>query len=105
MNELMFQAGVKGMSERSELIPCTKYRVCSCNVLWFSSMFRYHLKRYASVFTGSEFVDWLIERELVRSREEAVEYGHSLMLGRVIAHVSNEHYFHDDQYFYNFVEK
>ena len=23
MNELMFQAGVKGMSERSELIPCT----------------------------------------------------------------------------------
>ena len=22
MNELMFQAGVKGMSERSELIPC-----------------------------------------------------------------------------------
>ena len=25
MNELMFQAGVKGMSERSELIPCTNY--------------------------------------------------------------------------------
>ena len=23
MHELMFQAGVKGMSERSELIPCT----------------------------------------------------------------------------------
>ena len=26
MHELMFQAGVKGMSERSELIPCTVYR-------------------------------------------------------------------------------
>ena len=25
MNELMFQAGVKGMSERSELIPCNNY--------------------------------------------------------------------------------
>ena len=25
MNELMFQAGVKGMSERSELIPCIVY--------------------------------------------------------------------------------
>ena len=25
MNELMFQAGVEGMSERSELIPCTNY--------------------------------------------------------------------------------
>ena len=25
MHELMFQAGVKGMSERSELIPCTIY--------------------------------------------------------------------------------
>ena len=25
MHELMFQAGVKGMSERSELIPCNYY--------------------------------------------------------------------------------
>ena len=25
MHELMFQAGVKGMSERSELIPCSTY--------------------------------------------------------------------------------
>ena len=25
MNELMFQAGVKGMNERSELIPCIIY--------------------------------------------------------------------------------
>ena len=66
---------------------------------------RYHLKKYESVFTGSELVDWLIERELVNSREEGIEYGHSLMLGRVIAHVSNEHYFHDEAYFYKFLEK
>ena len=25
MHELMFQAGVKGMSEQSELIPCSNY--------------------------------------------------------------------------------
>ena len=65
---------------------------------------RYYLKKYESVFSGSELVDWLIERELVNSREEAVEYGHSLMLGRVIAHVTNEHYFHDENYFYKFLE-
>ena len=67
-------------------------------------LFRYYLKKYESVFSGSEFVDWLLERELVSSREEAVEYGHSLLLGRVIAHVANEHYFHDDNYFYRFLE-
>ena len=27
MHELMFQAGVKGTSERSELIPCINYKV------------------------------------------------------------------------------
>ena len=27
MHELMFQAGVKGMSERSELIPCMYYYI------------------------------------------------------------------------------
>ena len=27
MHELMFQAGVKGMSERSELIPCTSITI------------------------------------------------------------------------------
>ena len=35
MHELMFQAGVKGMSERSKLIPCIVYRFydilpCGC---------------------------------------------------------------------------
>ena len=34
MNELMFQAGVKGMSERSELIPCIYIYV------WYTSVTR-----------------------------------------------------------------
>ena len=69
------------------------------------SCFRYYFKTYESVFTGSVFVDWLLEKEVVKTREEAVEYGDSLMLGRVIAHVANEHYFHDEQYFYKFLDK
>ena len=34
MNELMFQAGVKGMSERSELIPCISIYIYTCKFLW-----------------------------------------------------------------------
>lgn len=62
------------------------------------------MKKYESVFTGVDLIDWLIEKKIVNSREEAVQYGHSLMLGRVIAHVTYEHYFHDDQYFYKFLD-
>ena len=58
---------------------------------------------FESVFTGSEFVDWMLEKHVVQTREEAVEYGHSLMIGKVIAHVTEEHYFHDEPYFYRFV--
>lgn len=55
------------------------------------------------MFTGSGLVDWLLEQDLVASREEGVEYGHALMLGRVLTHVVEEHYFHDSGYFYQFV--
>ena len=34
MHELMFQAGVKGMSERSELIPCHHYTNTVCDAEW-----------------------------------------------------------------------
>ncbi len=57
------------------------------------------------MFTGSDLVDWLLERNIVETREEAVQYGHSLMLGRVLAHVTQEHYFHDEPYFYRFLSK
>ena len=33
MHELMFQAGVKGMSERSELIPCNNIIIITSNEL------------------------------------------------------------------------
>ena len=64
---------------------------------------RYFFWTYESVFTGAELVDWLVEQEVVTTREEGVDYAHSLMLGRVLAHVAEEHYFHDSSYFYRFI--
>ena len=66
-------------------------------------MDRYLLRVYESVFTGSDLVDWLLEKNVVKTREDAVQYGYSLLQGRVLAHVSEEHYFHDEPYFYRFL--
>ena len=63
------------------------------------------MKTYNSVFSGAEFVDWLVTKGITKNREDAVQYGHALMVGRVIAHVTDEHYFHDESYFYRFIEK
>ena len=73
---------------------CVCVCVCVC---------RYYLRLYESVFTGSDLVDWLLDRQLAETREDAVQYGQSLMFGRVIAHVVDEHYFHDEPYFYKFL--
>lgn len=56
------------------------------------------------MFTGLEMCDWLTEVGLVHDRGEAVKYGRTLLIGRVIAHVKNEHHFHDLPYFYFFLD-
>ncbi len=56
------------------------------------------------MFSGVDLVDWLIRKDIASDREAAVEYGHSLMVGGVITHVMNEHYFHDESYFYKFCD-
>ena len=38
MNELIFQAGVKGMSERSELIPCMMYTFIAKAIIWYGAL-------------------------------------------------------------------
>ena len=48
-------------------------------------------------------VDWLIGQDIVSTREEAVDYGETLLEGRVIVHVMEEHYFHDENFFYKFL--
>ena len=36
------------------------------------------------IFNGSDFVDWLLEKGLVRTREDAAQYGHSQLLGSIL---------------------
>ena len=63
-------------------------------------LIRYHLRTYEDVFTGVELVDWLLAMQLADSREDAVSYGEILLQGQVIEHIFQEHYFHDENYFY-----
>ncbi|XP_048753740.2 integral membrane protein GPR155-like isoform X3 [Ostrea edulis] len=65
---------------------------------------RYNFREYRDVFTGLELCDWLTKVGLVHDRGEAVKYGRTLLIGRVIAHVKNEHHFHDLPYFYSFLD-
>ena len=66
--------------------------------------YRYFFWTFQSVFTGSDFVDWLLQQNIVADREEGLQYGHALMMGGVLTHVQEEHYFHDSGYFYQFTE-
>ncbi|XP_061186122.1 lysosomal cholesterol signaling protein-like isoform X2 [Saccostrea echinata] len=65
---------------------------------------KYNFRQYKDVFTGMDMCDWLLEVGLVHDRGEAVNYGRTLLIGRVIAHVKNEHHFHDLSYFYCFLD-
>ena len=68
-----------------------------------NNLCRYYTRVYQGVFVGSDLVNWLLDKGLVRTREDATQYGHSLLAGRVLTHVTNEHYFYDDNYFYRFI--
>jgi predicted permease len=64
---------------------------------------RYYFQVYNSVFSGSEFVDWMLDKGLADTRDDAVSYGQTLMNGRILAHVKCEHNFHDENYYYEFL--
>ncbi|XP_064401866.1 lysosomal cholesterol signaling protein-like [Halichondria panicea] len=66
---------------------------------------KFLLRTYDTVFSGVDLVDWLVRKGVVKDREAGVQYGESLLVGRVVAHVSNEHYFHDEPYFYRFCDQ
>ena len=69
----------------------------------FTTLFyRYYLQVCPNVFTGIDFIDWLLNKGLVNTREEGVQYGNTLLEGRVLSHILDEHYFHDEGYFYKF---
>ncbi len=69
----------------------------------FINNYRRRLKTYRSVFVGSDLVNWLIMVGLARDRLEAERYGRHLVDGRVIKHIKNEYHFHDQPYFYTFL--
>ena len=60
-------------------------------------------RTYDDVFTGEDFVTWLINVGLAEDRNEAVDYGSKLVLGRVVAHIDKGRSFYDRDFFYRFV--
>ncbi|EDQ88094.1 uncharacterized protein MONBRDRAFT_32997 [Monosiga brevicollis MX1] len=65
---------------------------------------RYRLKAYRDVMRGSDFVTYLVRHGAARDREHATSIGRALLSSKVLAHVTNEHHFHDAPYFYRFSE-
>lgn len=55
------------------------------------------------LFSGKQFVNYLIIFGLTQSREEAEHYGQQLLLGRIIEHVNKKYNFHDNRCIYKFV--
>ena len=64
---------------------------------------RYKLKLYHRCFTGTETVDWLVEK-LKLPRTKAVKIGKQLVKAKIIHHVKDEHDFEDSDLFYRFYE-
>ena len=62
---------------------------------------RYRLNTYNSCFIGQELVDWL-GTNYNYSREEATELGQILVEKKIIHHVTDEHPFMDEYFFYRF---
>ena len=58
--------------------------------------------RYKLVFTGISMVDWILEQDFAFDRESAEELGRRLLLHGCFTHVTNEHHFYDEGYFYRF---
>lgn len=62
---------------------------------------KWHWKKHQNSFIGAEMVNWLITNfGDINTREEAVEYGQSLMEEGLFVHVLNKHGFLDGHYFY-----
>ncbi|XP_060534255.1 lysosomal cholesterol signaling protein [Cylas formicarius] len=64
---------------------------------------RWRLKTYKNVFTGTRFVDWMVEVGLARDRVEAVNYGRHLIEGKVLKHINGVYHFYDRGLLYTFV--
>ncbi|KAI8986397.1 hypothetical protein BDB01DRAFT_849455 [Pilobolus umbonatus] len=64
---------------------------------------RWHFRMFNDVFTGTEFVDWIINQiEEITTREQAVQFGNSLMQRKppLFYSATNRHGFLDGNYYY-----
>ncbi|KAK0178661.1 hypothetical protein PV327_007533 [Microctonus hyperodae] len=60
------------------------------------------LKVYEGVFSGCDLVNWLLEAQIARNRDEAVQYGRCLIESRVLHHINGTHHFQDKDILYTF---
>eukprot|EP00118_Oscarella_pearsei_P014140 m.119292 g.119292 ORF g.119292 m.119292 type:complete len:854 (+) comp37687_c0_seq2:132-2693(+) len=65
---------------------------------------KYHLRKYRSAMVGCDLVAWLTDEGIAEDQAAAVDYGRTLLRGRVLKHVHDEHDFHDLGYFYEFCD-
>ncbi|XP_066144893.1 lysosomal cholesterol signaling protein [Euwallacea fornicatus] len=64
---------------------------------------RWRFKTYRNVFTGVQFINWLIDVGLARDRVEAVNYARHLIEGKVLKHINGVYHFYDRSLLYTFV--
>ncbi|XP_019854510.1 PREDICTED: DEP domain-containing mTOR-interacting protein-like [Amphimedon queenslandica] len=63
---------------------------------------KYHLQTFKQSFIGREFVDWLITRGEVSTREEGTQLGRQFVDAGVFRHVCDDHHFKDEYLFFRF---
>jgi len=63
---------------------------------------RFHYTFYVNVFSGSELIDWMIAKKLVRNRQNGEFLGRKLLEGHLIHHVSFKRDFYDGFNLYKF---
>ncbi|KXN66878.1 hypothetical protein CONCODRAFT_19988 [Conidiobolus coronatus NRRL 28638] len=62
---------------------------------------RWHLKLFENVFVGAELCDWLLNHlSDIQTRDEAIQFGNTLLQKGVIEHSRGKHCFLDGYYFY-----
>jgi hypothetical protein len=82
---------------------CVHCHKLSCKAENSFHISRWRLKHYKETFTGSALVDWLLGVGLAKDRNQASQYAHHLLDGRVIRHVENLHHFSDETLLYTFM--
>jgi hypothetical protein len=63
---------------------------------------RFHYTFYVNVFSGSDLIDWMISKKLVKNRLHGEFLGRKLLEGHLIHHVSFKRDFYDGFHLYKF---